>query len=297
MTTTINEFINYITYEKGLSKNTCLAYQRDLIQFYRFLKKIDPKTGVSALITNQALSAYSSFLKNKQYSNATIVRKLSAMKAWCKYLEQEGILKTNLYNLITLPKRGKKLPKSIPIKDVNKLIQAPNNEDRYPFRDKAVIELMYSCGLRITECLSIKTNDINITNQTIKITGKGNKQRIIPLGKKAITAIDDYLTFERKNLMRTWTKEDLFLNRSGKRISRQGLYNIIKKNVKRSGLQHQVSPHTLRHACATHMLEGEADLREVQAMLGHSDISTTQIYTNLSKSKIKKIYNQAHPRN
>jgi integrase/recombinase XerD len=284
----IKDFLLYLRYEKGVSQNTIIAYESDLKQFLDFL-------GTKSLRAIE-ISAFSKYLYQREYQAASISRKLSAIKVFCNYLYIEKVLSTDPEFMTIKPKVSKKLPKAISIQSITKLIYAPDKNDAYPYRDKAILELVYSCGLRVSELTNVCLNQFENNFEVIKIRGKGNKDRIIPLGSKAKVAIDGYLKKEYSQLKRNHSPENLFLNRLGNLLSRQGVFNLIKKYARRAFLDSRISPHTLRHSFATHMLEGGAGLREVQELLGHSDISTTQVYTNVSRAKIKEIYNKAHPR-
>jgi len=283
----INDFLLYLRYEKGVSENTIEAYRSDIEQFLDFL-------GALALIP-QNIAKFSVYLHNREYSPASISRKLSAIKNFCKYLYIEKILTEEPQLIDVKPKREKKLPKAISLQEIEKLISAPEQNTPFFMRDTAILELFYACGLRASELANLKLTAFENNFELIKIFGKGSKERIVPLGSKAKTAILNYLQKERPEIARTHSPENLFLNKSGQAITRQGLFNIIKKYVHKAHLNPRVSPHTLRHSFATHLLEHGAGLRDVQELLGHSDISTTQIYTSVSRAKIKEIYNKAHP--
>ncbi|MFC1770680.1 site-specific tyrosine recombinase XerD [Candidatus Margulisiibacteriota bacterium] len=284
----ISEFIAFLTYEKGSSKNTIQAYKNDLDHYFSIEKSNE--------ITAQTLSHFSAALVKRGYSASSIHRKLSGIKTFCSFLFRERIINTHPKSLFVLPKQEKKLPKALKLKEMESLINSPDKNDTYPLRDAAIIELFYACGLRITECINLTLNQINFNEEVIKIIGKGNKERMVPLGSKAKSAMQKYIGRERNKMIKDQGSDFLFLNRSGQKISRQGVFLIIKKYARKALLNKKVSPHTLRHTFATHLLEGEADLKEVQVLLGHADISTTQIYTNVSRERLKKIYNRAHPR-
>ncbi|MFC1751875.1 site-specific tyrosine recombinase XerD [Thermoproteota archaeon] len=284
----LQDFSMFLSYEKGASPNTISAYERDIKQCLNFLNGRD--------LNASHLSEFSSFLSKRGYKPDSIIRKMSSLKSFCNYLFREKLITTHPKALITRPKRQQLLPKSLRLKEIEQLIESPDDEDRFPLRDQAIIELFYSCGLRVSECLNMAINQINMERESVTVTGKGNKQRVVPLGSEAKKAIKQYLDKERPLISRTRSPNILFLNRFGKGFSRQGLYQVIKKYVRKAGLRETTSPHTLRHTFATHLLEGDADLREVQEMLGHADIATTQIYTRLSREKIRKIYQNSHPR-
>ncbi len=283
----LEEFLIYLKYEKGSSKNTVDAYKSDLIQFFCFLG--------SNQISSRQISFYAKDLHKREYSISTIFRKLSSLKSFFSYLYREGFIDTHPQSLVVMPKTQKKLPGTLSLKEVEKLIESPSQEDRYLFRDRAIMEVIYSCGLRISECKNLKISCINLQNKVITVFGKGGKERMIPFGEKVKDLIDKYIINERVILAGSYSGDFLFLNRSGKYFSRPGIYSLIKKYVRKASLKPDTSPHTLRHSFATHLLEGEADLREVQVLLGHADISTTQIYTHVSRERLRKVYEKAHP--
>jgi integrase/recombinase XerD len=283
-----HEFLTFLSYEKGFSKNTVAAYKNDIEHFFQVANTND--------ITTKSLSTFSSTLVKNGYKASSIHRKLSAIKSFCSYLFREKIIDIHPKALVTMPKQEKPLPKVLKIDEMEKLINSPDKNDLFPLRDKAVIELFYSCGLRISECMNLKLEQINLEENVLIVIGKGNKQRMIPFGNPAKVAIKEYMQNERPKIIRYSDSGHIFLNRLGKKLSRQGLYSIIKKYALRACLNMNVSPHTLRHTFATHLLEGEADLREVQTLLGHANITTTQIYTNVSRERLKKLYKRTHPR-
>jgi tyrosine recombinase XerD len=284
----LEEYIVYLLYEKGSSKNTIAAYKQDINQFLTFLK--------TNKISQEQISLFSKFLEKREYGITTVFRKLSAVKTFCSFLYREKIIKEHPQALVTMPKQPQRLPKALDTVDIEALLLAPDENSKHQKRDKAILEFFYSCGLRISELCGIKISHLNFNNQIISVIGKGNKQRLIPIGDRAIAIINDYINSERSSQIRIYSKDHLFLNRFGKPINRQGVYNVVKKYVKKAGLKSATSPHTLRHTFATHLLEGSADIRSVQELLGHANINTTQIYTSVSKERLKKIYKKAHPR-
>jgi len=290
-------FLSYLNYERGCSKNTISAYKKDIEELLLYLNK-NKKT--ISLLSNKILENYFSYLRKtrQDLNQSSIARKIASIKTFSKYLLRENILKEDPTLNITIPKLKKFLPKAINIDLVNNIIDSIKGHKKKDLRDKAILELLYGAGLRISELKELKIEDINLDVGYVKAFGKGRKERIIPIGKKAIEAVSIYLKNARSKLLKKNTTENsLFINKSGKSISRQGLFGIIKKYVKSCGIPDtKISPHTFRHSFATHLLERGADLRVVQEMLGHSDISTTQIYTSVSRSRLKKVYQDAHPR-
>ena len=284
----LNDFWLFLEIEKGLSKNTIEAYQNDLKQFFDFLGSNE--------INSKNISSFSKYLLSREYSPSSILRKLSAIKMLANFLFREQVIEVNPANLMILPKREKRLPKSLSKNNINLLIEEPKQNNRWFARDKAIMELMYSSGLRISELVDLKVNQIYDNFELVKVIGKGNKERIVPIGQKAREAVLFYLEKEREILSRKASPNNLFLNQKGQKLSRQAVFLLIKKYAQRIGLKNKVTPHSLRHTFATHLLEGGADLREVQELLGHADITTTQIYTSTSVERMREVYRRAHPR-
>ena len=236
------------------------------------------------------------FLKDKGLNSNSISRNLVAIKVFYKFLVREGLLKTDIAGILESPKLIRPLPDALNMNEVEKLINSAGGRDWQSVRDKAVLELMYATGFRVSEVVELKVPDANLDIGFAKCTGKGNKERIVPLGGKAKEAVKRYLEKTRPKLLKKSTEGHLFLSRLGKKISRQSFWKMIKKYTKAAGIKKRIKPHTLRHSFATHLLERGADLRSVQEMLGHSDISTTQIYTHIDKERLKGIHRKFHPR-
>lgn len=287
----INEFLSYLTVEKGSSKHTLASYKKDLHQFSKSLKD---KSIFD--VSRSDISHYLARLSQK-FSATSVARKISALKSFFHFLLREGYLKRDPTKEIKLPKLPKRLPKALTFGEVFKLLAGGDVEKTYLWpRDLAILELLYATGLRASEVVSLNLNDVNLEVSFVKCTGKGEKERIVPVGKKAIQALKDYLSKLRSKIVKNDKVVALFLDKNGTRLSRQGLFNLIKKYTDAAGISRRTSPHTLRHTFATHLLERGADLRSVQEMLGHANISTTQIYTSVSRERLKKIYSQSHPR-
>jgi len=282
----IDKFIRYLEIEKNYSAHTILNYSLDLKEFKDFLKDI-PIEKVDHLV----LRKYLAELKQKNLKNRTVNRKLSCLRSFFKFLFREGYIKSNPTKLISGPKQEKNLPSFLTEEEVLKLLENIPLKDEHNFRDKAILETFYSTGMRISELVGLNISDIDFISGTVKVRGKGKKERLLPIGEKAISALKDYLERRKKK-----DEEAVFLNRFGKRITGRAVRDIVAKYVKLVSIKTGVSPHTLRHSFATHLLERGADLRSVQELLGHTNISTTQIYTHLTTEKLKQIYNQAHPR-
>ncbi|MFC1559738.1 site-specific tyrosine recombinase XerD [Candidatus Margulisiibacteriota bacterium] len=290
----LEDFIGYLDYERGYSPNTLSAYRLDLKQFMEFLRSeriTDPKD-----VGHKNISKFISGLNLSGKRPSSIERKLAAIKSFFHYLIRTGVARTDPTSEIVSPKKGKKLPKALSIKEAIHLAVYPKGEKIMQIRDRAIIELLYATGMRASELVNLKMNDVNLDVGFVKCFGKGSKERIIPVGKEALRTLKEYIDKARAKFERAKSPDNLFLDRLGKNLSRQGLWYLVKKYVKLAGVRLGASPHTLRHSFATHLLEMGADLRSVQEMLGHSSISTTQIYTSVSRERLKKDYEKAHPR-
>jgi len=288
----IDDYLCHIRFEKNLSDNTVISYQRDLIEFIRFFEKSGFET--FSMINSKLIEAFIKKLRNKRLKNSTISRKISSLREFFKFLFRENVITVDLIPFLELPKKEKKLPEYLSIEDVDKLLSTPDNSN-FGKRDKAMLEMMYGTGMRVTELLSTKIDDINFSEGFVKCFGKGRKERLIPMSGYTISHINNYLAI-RDNLIKNGSKRVLFLNNRGNMMSRQGFWKIIKKYNKIAGICLNISPHTLRHSFATHLIENDADLRSVQEMLGHSSITTTQIYTYITQKTWNDVYRKAHPR-
>ena len=287
----IKEFINYCLFEKGLSDKTRKSYENDLNVYKNFLNK-EKISNVNDIKSDNIKK----FIKERNIENTTtIAHNLTVIKNFHAYLLKEAISKNNPAEFIERPKLRKSLPKVLSEDDVYKLLDI-NICTPFDYRNKAMLELMYGCGLRVSELINLEINDIDEINSTIRVTGKGSKDRIIPVGEYSIYYLNEYLKI-RDNLLKKKTCNKLFLNNHGLGITRQGFFKILKSLLKEKGLNENVSPHTLRHSFATHLVNRGADLRSVQEMLGHADISTTKIYTKISDEKVIEDYHNYHPRN
>ncbi|ACZ62115.1 site-specific tyrosine recombinase XerD [Dehalococcoides mccartyi] len=296
----IQSFLNYLMVEKGFSENTTEAYENDLRQMMTFADKEAAKFGKIPgweNFTRQTMLAYMLDLKERNYAITTVVRKMAAAKSFFNFMVAEGKLKENPTENISTPKVGKPLPDAISISQVRALLNQPvKSGSSEAKRDKAMLELLYASGMRVTELVNLNVLDIDLKEGFVRCFGKGRKERMIPIYPQAAQSIQEYLTEIRPNLVRAETEKALFLNRRGDRLTRQGLWQILKGYAREAGLDDVVTPHTLRHSFATHMLSGGADLRSVQELLGHANISTTQIYTHLTSEHIRRSYEKAHPR-
>ncbi len=290
----LDEFLSYLSVERGLSKNTISSYKTDLIHF---ISHIEAK-GIKDIerIQRDEITSYLLSLKDKGISSNSISRALVAIKMFYKFLVQEHLTKEDVAGVLESPRLVRSLPNVLGIAEVDRLIAAPDVRDWIGIRDKAAIELMYATGMRVSEMVELTIDGLNLDVGFIKCIGKGNKERIVPLGKNAKDAIMRYMERVRPRLLKDKQDAHLFLSRLGKKISRQSFWKMIKRNAKMARIKKEIAPHTLRHSFATHLLERGADLRVVQEMLGHADISTTQIYTHINKERLKSIHKQFHPR-
>ena len=281
----IEKFIRYLDIEKNYSKHTILNYKLDLEGFSKFLGETEIEK-VDYLV----LRKYLAVLKEKNLTNRTVNRHLSSLRSFFKFLTREGLLKTNPILSLSSPKQEKHLPQFLTEDEVTKLIEVALPKDERGLRDRAILETFYSTGIRISELVGLSNQDIDFIGGIVKVMGKGKKERIVPIGERAIAAIRDYLEKRKKQA------DALFLNKSGKRITTRGVRNIVGKYLRLAGIRQGISPHTLRHSFATHLLNRGADLRSVQELLGHVNLSTTQIYTHLTTERLKSVYDKAHPR-
>jgi len=296
----IDKFLNYLVVEKGFSDNTKLAYQNDLHQLASFVEEEAARHGTIppwAAFNRESMLRYLLELKERKYAATTIARKVAAIKSFYGFLVAEGILRDNPTRDMPSPKVGKALPKPISIAQARLLLEQPAKLSTVDAkRDRAMLELLYATGMRVSELVSLNLADIDIEGGYVRCFGKGHKERLIPIYRQAALVLKEYLAEARPHLVRSSEEKALFLNRRGERLTRQGLWQILKGYAKEAGLEARVTPHTLRHSFATHMLSGGADLRSVQELLGHANISTTQVYTHLTTDHIRRAYEKSHPR-
>ena len=291
----------FLKNEKNYSNYTIVSYRNDLIQFFNYLKLYRIlKDDKIEDVDRSVMRKYIVYLKKSDYSARSISRKISTVRSFFKFCLREGIIKVNpIINLIT-PKIDKKLPYFLYLQEVNKLIETPLKNTIFGIRDRAILELLYGTGIRVGELVNLNICNIDLYEKTIIVFGKGSKERILPLGNPSIRAIQEYLSsrnlFEKKIFVNKNDLEALFLNRLGGRLTTRSIRRIIIKYMKMAGLNKKISPHVLRHSFATHLLGGGADLRSVQELLGHKSLSTTQIYTHITKERLKTIYKKSHPR-
>ena len=290
------EYIIYLKIERGLSANTVISYKRDIEKYLTFLteKKITQLDEVSRFEILDFLQT----LRQSGAADNSIIRMVSSLRKFHQYLKRESIVSDDPMQLIDTPKKASTLPKAISPQAIEQLLEAPDTTTPLGVRDRTILELMYATGLRISELVNLKLSDMHLTMGFIQTMGKGEKERIIPLGEIASQWLDHYLEGARVYLQdqSAETSEYVFLNSRGKGLSRQGVWKKVKQLALEAGIDQNVTPHTLRHSFATHLLENGADLRMVQELLGHADISTTQIYTHITKTRLKQVYSDYHPR-
>jgi integrase/recombinase XerD len=293
------DFLAHLEFERGLSRNTLAAYRTDLLQFGRFLAE----RGRDA--TSAEPNDLSDFLADLAQgdgngrppcSTATVHRKAACLRSFYRHLRREEAVDDDPAARLETPRRGKKLPEVLSYGEVQRLLAQPRGDDPVTVRDRALLELMYASGLRASETIALEASDVDLEHGIVRARGKGSKERLVPVGGKAVAAVRVYLRAGRPKLVRAPEERKLFLNFRGGPLTRQGLYKIVLRNAESAGLGDRMSPHTLRHSFATHLLAGGCDLRSVQEMLGHADLSTTQLYTHLSGEELKEAYFKAHPR-
>ncbi len=290
----IESFLGWLELERGLSKNTLSAYARDLVQCVAFLMK----EGVAdwASVESTQISAWMTSLSRANFARSSQARKLSALRMFFKHLVHENIRKDDVTELLGAPKISRNLPDALTRKEVGQLLSVPSVVTPYGLRDRAILELLYSSGLRVSELCGILLQSINLEEGYVRVLGKGSKERVAPIGNAAVKAIQNYITVGRPHFIKPRTGSELFLSQQGKVISRKMVWLLVKKHARSAGIKKAVKPHLLRHSFATHLLEGGADLRVIQEMLGHADISTTQIYTLVNSQRLVDEHALYHPR-
>ncbi|MCR4990522.1 MAG: site-specific tyrosine recombinase XerD [Lachnospiraceae bacterium] len=289
----INSFMTYLHNVKKMSQNTELSYRRDLNKVISYLK--DQGIDDIKKVTSTNLTGYVMYLEKNKFSAATVSRNIASLKAFYHYLVKEGLVDEDAATALHAPKIEKKLPEILSMDEVVRLLEQPHGDSSKDIRDKAMLELLYATGIRVTELITLKTEDVNL-NMGYIVCRDANKERVIPFGNEAKKALTRYLQGTRNAMVADPNSEYLFANCSGQPMSRQGFWKLIKFYAKKAGIVADITPHTLRHSFAAHLVENGADLRSVQEMLGHSDISTTQIYAHMNHSHIKEVYAKAHPR-
>lgn len=291
----LKEYLAHIKLEKNLSQNTVSSYKNDINAFISFLKNFDIDD--PSRVSSDDIGKFFKTLRELGLSGSSSARYFSSLKGFFLYLLKNKYILKNPIEKITAPRISKKLPGVLDVNEVDQILAAPDINEKLGLRDKAVLELFYACGTRVSELINLKVNDLFFDDEIIRVFGKGSKERLIPIGSSAVRWAKEYLKKSRPLLMKKSKSENiLFLNSRGSRLSRMGVWKIIDRYVKEAGIEKEVHPHTFRHSFATHLLEGGADLRAVQEMLGHADISTTQIYTHIDRDYIKQMHKQFHPR-
>jgi integrase/recombinase XerD len=290
------DFLAYLEFERGLSRNTLEAYRSDLLQYGRFLEERQLQ---AVAVRGADIADFLAALGGsggRSASPATIHRKAACLRSFYRHLRREGMLDTDPTASLTAPRRGRKLPQVLNRGEVTRLLDQPSGTEPTDLRDRALLELMYASGLRASEAIGLGVGDIDLDEQVLRARGKGSKERLVPVGHSAAEAVRRYLEQGRPRLVGNRSETHLFVNFRGGALTRQGLYKIVRRHAVSAGLGDRMSPHTLRHTFATHLLAGGCDLRSVQEMLGHADVATTQLYTHLSSERLKDVYFRAHPR-
>ena len=292
----LKDFIHFLTVEKGLAKNTLVSYERDLKSYMKYLKNVE-QIGSWNEVGRANIVAFLLSLKEDGKSPRTIARHIASIRSMHQFLLRDKQTEQDPSVHIDTPQKERKLPKVLSMDEVEALIEAPKGQDKFAQRDRAMLEIMYATGMRVSELINLDVQDIHGSMGFVRCVGKGNKERIIPIGQTALKAVEAYLSGGRAELSSKKHRTDaLFLNHHGQRLSRQGFWKILKRLAQVANIQKELTPHTLRHSFATHLLMNGADLRSVQEMLGHADISTTQIYTHITNTRLKDVYSKFHPR-
>jgi len=293
MQNVFDRYINYLEAERNASAYTVRNYRNDLSDFFRFLKQ--KEIGFLEEVDRQVLRDYLSHLVGRRVVKASIARKLSAIRSFYRYLVREKIVSTNPVEKISSPKLDRRLPSFLTLEEVERLLNAPDLSTPQGQRDRALLELLYASGLRVSELVNLELGQINLDTNEIRVWGKGSKERVVLMGEPAAEALRNYLSQGRPKLLAEKKSKTLFLNRYGQRLPERSVQRILQQYAKKSGIGKRVHPHMLRHTFATHLLDGGADLRVVQELLGHARLSSTQIYTHVTKSQARKVYLAAHP--
>lgn len=290
----LDRFGDFLTLEQGTSPLTLEAYRRDVERFVEYARVKGSTTPTD--VTSKLLREFVYHLKDLGLSPSSIRRNVSAVRTYFRFLMSDGIVTRDPSERLETPKRWRTLPDVLTVEEISRLLAAPTLDDPLAFRDRAMLELAYGAGLRVSEWITVGVKDLLLEDKLVRVFGKGSKERLVPIGRSAIGAIATYLREQRPRLEKGAGKGTLFLNARGEPLTRMGAWKILRRYVERAGIQKAVSPHTLRHSFATHLLEGGADLRAVQEMLGHADISTTQIYTHVDREYLRQVHKQYHPR-
>ncbi|QGP94054.1 Tyrosine recombinase XerD [Neomoorella glycerini] len=290
----VDEFLYYLVVERGLAENTLASYNSDLQQFLHYLEN----GGVKSFreVNHGLLVAYLIKMQQEGRSPATISQHLAALKSFYHFLLRERLVESDPTANLESPRQLKKLPQVLTVEEVERLLNQPRPDTPAGLRDKAMLELLYATGLRVSELVALNVDQVNLEGEFVRCLGKGSRERVVPLGQVACFHVRTYLENGRGKLIKKTAEPALFVNQHGRRLSRQGCWKILKGYARAANLKKEITPHTLRHSFATHLLENGADLRSVQELLGHADIGTTQIYTHLTRKKIREVYDRTHPR-
>lgn len=292
----LKDFTHFLIVEKGLAKNTIVSYERDLKSYMKYIKNVEQLQGFND-VQRIHIVHFLGHLKEQGKSSRTLARHIASIRAFHQFLLREKVSDHDPSVHIETPHLERSLPKVLNLEEVETLLDSPDTNDHYGIRDKAMLELLYATGIRVSELIGLQIGNVHMTMGFVRCIGKGNKERIIPIGKTAIAALEQYLEKGRPAFVSKKSHDDaLFLNHHGKQLTRQGFWKILKRLAREAGIEKELTPHTLRHSFATHLLENGADIRVVQEMLGHADIATTQIYTHVTKTRLKDVYSQFHPR-
>ena len=295
----VQAFLEYLEVERGYSQNTIAAYRNDLTQFVDYLQQLSPAERPRGWgnATRDHVISYMLELREREYATSTVARKIAAVKSFFGHMHTQGMLRHDPTSELDSPRVEKHLPSAISPEQVDRLLTAPAAGTSTGLRDRALLELLYATGLRVSELVALDVDDLDMSTGTLRCTGKGNKERVLPVYDRALEVVEAYVNQGRPDFLRpSSTETALFLNRRGQRLTRQGLWLIIKRYVEEADIKVNVTPHTLRHSFATHMLRGGAGLREVQQLLGHANIATTQVYTQVTRDHLREVYDEAHPR-
>jgi integrase/recombinase XerC len=290
----IDEFISYIEIERNYSQHTVGSYRADLLDFRKFLIRLNSSQPPIGEIDHLAIRSYLADLQERQLSRSTVLRKLSTLRSFFRYLSRRGYLDTDPTSALATPKVRRKLPEFLELSEVEALLSAPDTKTVVGLRDQAILELLYSTGMRVGELSALNLPDMDRQNALVKVRGKGKKERILPVGRPAMIALDNYLARRYELISRP--SQAIFLSQRGNRPDAKSIRRRIEKYARDAGIKKNITPHTLRHTFATHMLNAGADLRSVQELLGHASLSTTQIYTHVTADRLKQVYEKAHPR-
>jgi len=290
----IDRYLHHLIVEKGLSRNTIEAYARDLRGYSAFLE--GPAGSDPLTVSSDKIIYYFKLLRTEKLSPRSLARNISALKGFYKFLLQEGVLEENPLRHLRTPRVIPRLPEILTVGDIEQIIAQVKAEKPLGLRDRAMLEILYATGLRVSELVHLSVHDVDLEVGYLRTKGKGSKERIVPIGRAAIRALKDYLQGSRQVSAAKAEGQTLFLGRAGRGITRQGFWKLLRRYASAAGIRKKISPHTLRHSFATHLLEGGADLRSVQSMLGHADIATTQIYTHVSRDHLKRVHQKYHPR-